>query len=92
MHNIQLDDDGRTVYVHELAYNLGNSAGLTDDEIASVITRHAETNRMLLIGGFDIDVAIMAMYIVLMGEGNVPGEQKFDNINSAIEALYVGVI
>jgi hypothetical protein len=75
----------------DLAVTVGHKAGMSDRDILQVLADTAQRNKALLIGGYDVDVLIIATWVALAVEGL--SFQTIDNrIDAVLQAAYVGIV
>lgn len=79
------------VSVHPTAIMAGSDMGMSLMEIKQLISECAEANPAALIGGYNIDLPIVATYAAIRLEGveqEVPEEERRRVIQSLIEDYY----
>jgi hypothetical protein len=81
------------VHVHPTALMVGADMGMDKTAMRELIHQVGERNPMLLVGGYNIDVAIIAMAAALRQEDYPTGDVDiFDRIQTMIEVYCAGGI
>jgi hypothetical protein len=81
--------------MHPMALTLALEGGITEAHARKILEETAIRNPMLLVGGFNSDYVIIALWLALYSE-SIDNELTDDDINrhldAALEGAYAGLI
>lgn len=84
-------------HIHFAAWSLAQNCDLGKFEVATLMGEISTRNPALLIGGYNVDIVIVATYYTLKHEYGDPINRKqeqemYDRISNTIGAMYAGLI